>query len=412
MLKNPIHQLRTRIRTNPLGPVLERYIEHLVDRGYSSSTLREYVSAADHFGRWLGRRPPNQAMARHFLQRHLLVCRCRGPVILSMRRCRRALNHLLVMIGAVTARSEFPRGFVGDLLRRFKQRLLTVQGLATGTVHRRLTWARTMLTRLRVRRAAQLTTWTPERIERYVTSEARRYQPSTAHNIADATRSLLRFLLQDGLIRRDLSAAVPTVAHWRLAPLPATLREDEVARLINAADDQTAIGLRDRAILLCLSEVGLRASEVVGLELEGVDVAANVLQVRRSKRRESTALPITRKLARALKAYLRRGRPPCTSLKVFVLHRPPVGKPLVPATISGIVSRLASRAGLEGRIRSAHVLRHSVASRMLTAGASLKQIADLLGHRSIDTTTIYAKVDLNALSQVALPWPGVKEVQR
>jgi site-specific recombinase XerD len=253
-------------------------------------------------------------------------------------------------------------------------------------------------------------TWTPDRIECYVSGEARRYQPGTAHNIACAMRSLLRFLLQEGLIRRDLSTAVPTFAHWRLAALPETLGEEDIARLINMPDVQTPIGLRDRAMLLCMSELGLRASEVAGLELDGVDLKTNVLRLRRSKRREVMEVPMTRKLAGALKAYLRNGRPTCTSREVFVLHHPPVGKSLSPRTICGMVWSLGRRSGLQRQI-SAHVFRHSVASRMLSAGARLKQIADLLGHQSIDTTTIYAKVDLNALAEVALPWAGDKEVQ-
>jgi site-specific recombinase XerD len=410
MLQDTIGQLRLLVRTNALAPLLEQFIAYLVSRGNAASALREYVFAVEHFGRWLRRRPLNQATVWQFMHRHLPVCRCRAPVIRNVRRNRIALNHLLEMSGAAAARFEFPRGFVGDLLRRYEERLVTVQGLAAETVHRRLTAARTMLTRLRVQRPCQLVAWTPERIECYVSSEARRYQPSTGHNIACATRSLLRFLLQEGLIRRDLSAAVPTFAHWRLAALPETLREEEVARLINMPDVQTSIGLRDRAMLLCMSELGLRASEVAGLELDGVNLTTNVLRLRRSKKRELTELPMTRKLAWALKAYLRHGRPTCTSREVFVLHHPPVGKPISPRTICGMVWSLGRRSGMQRRI-SAHVFRHSVASRMLSAGARLKQIADLLGHQSIDTTTIYAKVDLNALAQVALPWPGAKEVQ-
>ena len=151
---------------------------------------------------------------------------------------------------------------------------------------------------------------------------------------------------------------------------------------------------------------------MAGLELDGVDVTARVLRLRCHKKRESTVLPMTGKLAGALEAYLRRGRPICTSRGVFVVHQAPVGKPITTIGIRSVVKRLAARAGLLHRVNGTHVLRHSFASRMLGAGANLKQIADLLGHQSIDTTTIYAKVDLNALLAVALPWPGVKEVQR
>jgi site-specific recombinase XerD len=325
---------------------------------------------------------------------------------------RAAINRLLEMSGIVRATLELPRGFVGDLLRRYEERLITVQGLAATTVHNRLVYMQTMLTDLRVRRAGQLLVWTPERIERYLCRKARRCPPATAHAITCATRSFLRFLLQEGLIHRDLSAAVPTCIHWRLASLPETLREEELARLINTADTRTALGLRDRAMLLCMSELGLRVSDVAGLELTGVDLAARVLRLRCHKKRESAVLPMTDRLAGALEAYLRRGRPISASQGVFIAHQAPVDKPLTREGIRDAVLRLAVRAGLQHRVGGTHVLRHSLASRMLGAGASLKQIADLLGHQSIDTTTIYAKVDLNALSAVALPWPGAKEVQR
>jgi site-specific recombinase XerD len=268
-----------------------------------------------------------------------------------------------------------------------------------------------MLTYLRVRRTHQLLAWTPERIERYVCGKGRQYLPATGQAIAGAARSFLRFLLQERLIHHDLSAAVPTFARWRLASLPETLRAEELARLINTVDAQTSRGLRDLAMLLCMSELGLRVSDVAGLELDGVDLKARVLRLHCHKEREPAVLPMTGKLAGALEAYLRRGRPISTSRRVFVVHQAPVGKPITAIGIRGMVKRLAARAGLRHRVHGTHVLRHSFASRMLGAGASLKQIADILGHQSIDTTTIYAKVDLNALSAVALPWPGAKEVQ-
>jgi site-specific recombinase XerD len=161
-----------------------------------------------------------------------------------------------------------------------------------------------------------------------------------------------------------------------------------------------------------MSELGLRVSDVAGLELEGIDITARVLWLRCHKKRQAMVLPMTGKLAGAMEAYLRRGRPVCPSRRVFVVHQAPRGKPITRTGIRGVVTRLAALVGLGHRVGGTHVFRHSVASRMLGAGANIKQIADLLGHQSIDTTAIYAKVDLNALSAVALPWPGTKEVQR
>jgi site-specific recombinase XerD len=147
------------------------------------------------------------------------------------------------------------------------------------------------------------------------------------------------------------------------------------------------------------------------LELDGIDFAAGVLRLRQRKEREAAVFPMTRRLCSALKVYLKHGRPVCASAAVFVRHHAPLGKPIGPVGICQVVSRLACRAGLRDRVRGAHMLRRSLASRMLNSGATLKQIADFLGHTSIDTTTLYAKVDLATLSRVALPWPGRKEVR-
>jgi site-specific recombinase XerD len=248
-------------------------------------------------------------------------------------------------------------------------------------------------------------------IARFVVRAARGYNAPTNQNTASAVRSFLRFLLQEGWIDKDLSAAVPTFAHWRLAALPDTLHDEEVARLIAPADPRRPLGLRDRAIMLCFTELGLRHSEVVALRVDGVDCAARTLHIYRGKQRESVQVPMTRKLASALHAYLGRSRPACSTESLFVVHQAPAGQPLTWRGVRSIVWRLAKRAGLGRRIRGTHILRHSFATRMLKGGASLKQIADLLGHESIDTTMLYAKVDFGALAEVALPWPGAKVVQ-
>ena len=251
-----------RIRANPIGGSLERYAVYLIGRGQSINTSRQYVRAVEHFGRWLGRRPLSRAAARQFVRRHLPVCRCPVPAVRNLNCNSAAINHLLEMSGIPRPTLELPRGFIGDLLRRYREQLVTVQGLAATTIHNRLVYIRTMLTDLRVRRAGQFLAWTPDRIERYVCNKARCCRPATCQAIACAARPFLRFLLQERLIHRDLSAAVPTFARWRLASLPETLREEEINRLINAAKVQTSLGLRDRAMLLCMTELGLRVSDV------------------------------------------------------------------------------------------------------------------------------------------------------
>jgi site-specific recombinase XerD len=212
------------------------------------------------------------------------------------------------------------------------------------------------------------------------------------------------------LTERDLATAVPTFARWRLAPLPTVLRQEEIARLVEAADRHTPQGRRDYAVVLCMCELGLRASDVAKLEIDGIDFTARVLRLRQRKEREAAEYPMTQPLYSALKAYLRRDRPRCTSAAVFIGHRAP-HRPMTRQAVGHAVLRLAERAGLRDRVNGSHILRRSLASCMLNKGATLKQIADFLGHKSIDTTTLYTKVDLTTLARVALPWPGRKEAR-
>ncbi|MCH8148773.1 MAG: tyrosine-type recombinase/integrase [Planctomycetes bacterium] len=397
-----------RICAKSIRSILEPYSRYLSSRGYSSRTCHVYACAVEHFGRWLGRRHVNWFRVENFLDQHLPTCRC-PRMIRDRRPNRAALRRLLEMLGQDWTQTTFPQGYAGDLLRRYQEHLATVRGLAAVTIQVHLKFTAGMLSRLGVRRESQFTRWTPELIARYVSQEGR-HTRSRGRNATWCARSLLRFLLQEGLIQRDLAAAVPSFARWRLASLPRALGKMEINRLIRAANLGTSIGRRDHAIVLCMSELGLRASDVANLELDSIDFTAGVLQLRQRKEREASVLPMTRRLCSALNAYLRRGRPQCASSAVFIRHHAPLGKPLTPVGICQVVLRLASRAGLRDRVGGTHVLRQSLASRMLSAGATLKQIADFLGHKSLDTTSLYAKVDLATLSRVALPWPGRKEV--
>jgi integrase/recombinase XerD len=412
MLENLFRRPRvqTRIRQNPHGSMMEEFVGYLVARGHRPATVHQYVFAAEHFGRWLGRRRPTPEAAANFLTRHVPSCQCVTPAPRDRHSVRAALNRLLEMVGSAAA-APSRNSPVDSLLRQYTDHLVQVQGLAPATVGRRLYWARTMLASLRVHRLGQLRRWTAERVRRFVACQGKRVCPASGQAIASAVRSFLRFLLLRRLIDRDLAAAVPSFANWRLASLPGTVSGDELERLIGAIDTTSPIGLRDRAIVLSLVDLGLRASDVASMELDSVDLATRVLRLRRRKQRESAEVPMTPRLAAAIGAYRRRGRPQCSSSALFVVHRAPRGKALAPIGIRDVVQRRAAAAGLGSRIRGTHIIRHSVASRWLQAGATLKQIADLLGHRSIDTTSIYAKVDLTELATVALPWPTSQEMK-
>jgi site-specific recombinase XerD len=220
-----------------------------------------------------------------------------------------------------------------------------------------------------------------------------------------ALRSYFAFKTIQGELTSHLAAALPTAAIWRLAQLPKMLTREEIDRLLGAYDRTTAIGVRDYAIARCLIDLGLRTIEVARLRLDDVDWREGVLHIT-AKGRRVDLLPLPKTTGRAIAIYLRRGRPSSTRRELFVRHRAPLSAPLDSDIVSHTIWCAARRCGLQDRIRGAHILRHTVAGQLVQAGAPLKDIADLLRHRDLDTTTIYAKVDLPALRRVALPWPG------
>jgi site-specific recombinase XerD len=218
-------------------------------------------------------------------------------------------------------------------------------------------------------------------------------------------RGILRYLHAAGLVAVDLSRAVPHVATVRLASLPPRLPWAQVRALIDGVDGRHPDGLRDKAILLLLATLGLRGCEVRALELGHIDWRAGALRLARTKTQRERVLPLLPEIGATLADYVLHGRPVVTVPQVF-LSRPPRPQPLKANTIVWMVRRHLRQAGIHVARGGAHMLRHSLATRMVTAGVSIKAIADVLGHASIDTTAIYTKVDTSALSAVALPFPG------
>ncbi len=292
-------RVRQRIRQNPHGAVLEEFAQYLSARGHSLNTVHQYVFAAEHFGRWLGRRKITHQAARQFVKTHLPACRCKSPAPRTNKTVRAALNRLLEMVGADAA-AHTRKSPADLLLQRYANHLDHVHGLAPATIHYRLRYAHAMISHFRVRRLGSLKKWSVDQIRRFVISEGQRYRPNSGQVMASSIRSFLRFLLLHRLVDQDLAAAVPSFANWRLASLPETADADELKRLIGAKRPTSPVDLRDRAIVLCLVELGLRASDVAGLELDSLDLGNHVLRLRRQKQREATGMPVSRRLATAI----------------------------------------------------------------------------------------------------------------
>jgi len=238
----------------------------------------------------------------------------------------------------------------------------------------------------------------------FVGAATRRYQAGTVELAASALRSFFRFLRAAGLRSDRMEDAVPMVPHRR-AGLPRHLDPARFEQLIASLDSSSPRGLRDRAIILCMARLGLRASEVTRLRLEDIDWRGAVVRVRTRKTGHGALLPLPGVVGAALADYLQHGRPDTRARQVFVLHRLRAGAPISDSIAGRAVDNALRHAGIEAPIRGANLMRHSLATGLLGHGASLSEIADVLGHRSLVTTQIYASVDVAALREVALPWP-------
>jgi integrase len=243
-------------------------------------------------------------------------------------------------------------------------------------------------------------------ILRFIRQTACGHSPQHAQHLVAALRALFRFLHLRGELARNLAPALPNVAHWTLAELPRSISAEAVQRVLESCDRQTGVGRRDYAILLLLARLGLRAGEVLRLELEDLDWRNARIAVRARKGSGLAQLPLSEETGRAIAAYLRRDRPRSASRRIFLRVRAPYAPLSDPGVISSVVRRALCRANVPSRCTGAHLLRHSLATTMLQHGASLDEIGQLLRHRSPNSTAIYAKVDVAALRRLASVWPG------
>jgi integrase/recombinase XerD len=241
----------------------------------------------------------------------------------------------------------------------------------------------------------------------FIAGAAGRFQPKTLELVATSLRSFFRFLRAEGLRADRLDDAVPMVPHRR-SGLVRHLDHETLERLVISLGSSSARDLRDRAIILCSCRLGLRASEVVRLRLEDIDWRAATVRVGTRKTGHGALLPLTAEVGKALAEYLQHGRPGTGAREVFVLHRLRPGAPISDSIVGRAVGRALDHAGIDAPSRGANLLRHSLATGLLARGVGLSQIAGLLGHSRLATTRIYAAVDIAALRQVAMPWPGAR----
>lgn len=400
-----------------ISDLRQLYSATLMDRGYRAEVVRAYTRAVEHFADWVGAQTDRvaieESLIRGFLEEHLPVCDCAGRRQRGKATVRPAMNRFAEILRSQAmsaAENRRKPADIQDELDAYCAYATAVCGLASSTLISRRMWVDRFLQYHFATGGIVLSRLKPEDIGGFFTAQCQGYKPGSAQVVASAVRSYLRFrAVRNEDQTEALIAAIPAIARWPLAALPESLSPDDVLKLLASCDRQRPQGLRDHAILRCLVDLGLRSCEVAALRLDDLDWKRATLTIRKGKSHRADVLPLPVPTGGAIAEYLRSARPVAKpapdNRAVFVRHRAPLNCPVDASVIRSVVRQAAARSGLAGKLRGPHLLRHSAATRMLQGGASLKEIADVLRHRSLDTTAIYAKVDIARLSTIAQPWP-------
>jgi site-specific recombinase XerD len=397
--------------TGPLSEHLGSFVGTLIRQHYVPAVVYVKALHAFAFDGWLARQ---HVALSDLTEAHVVRFQRRrrrgGRIRVETKHAERGnVIHVLRYLRTIGACPAAPR--IGtpasDRAADYEQYLRNQQGLANTSIERYASIAREFLAQRFGRGGVDLNVLRAIDVIEFVRRQAERLQPPAAKCVTDAMRSFLRYAQFRGEVTRELVAAVPAVAAWTTTPqLPKAISPEHAQLAIDSCDLGTANGLRDRAVLLILARLGLRAHEIIALQLEDCDWDRGHLRVR-GKGGHVGVLPIPVDVGQAIAAYLEHGRPLSEDRHLFLRSKAPV-RGLLPGggAVGSIVRDALKRAKVDAPHRGSHQFRHALAVRMLQGGASLAEIGEVLRHRSPQSSSIYAKVDLEALRRLALPWPG------
>jgi site-specific recombinase XerD len=399
-----------RYRSGLVGPHLDSFTEWLNDRGYQRISIRRHVREVVHFATWAKTAGiPVEGLKQAALDRLHIFLDHREPL-----RPRNGGDQHLCQSAGIFVRFFEATGVVCGLApsaatpspaERVWTEFTEWMRAQRGTMSSTLGGYRRPISALLQNLGTDPSAFTAEGLRRFLLQQVKQSSQEQSKNLATALRMFLRFLITRGDCPVGLDCAIPTVARWRLAALPKYLPAHDVERLIQSCDPASMLGARDRAILLLIARLGLRAGDVSALRFGDLHWSEAALVVSGKNRRE-VRLPLPQDVGDAILRYLHHCRPRVLSERVFIT----VVAPYVPISRQGVgrsVRRTLRRTGISAPTEGAHLLRHSAATNLLREGASLSAIGALLRHASIETTTVYAKVDVGMLGEITMPWPEV-----
>lgn len=391
----------------PLSPWIDQFAADLAAQRYTPLTIEGYTASARHFAAWLGRAGiPFDAIDDEVIRRFAEHrCRCPGGrrwQRISSDYWRRAKRFCAFLQSAGVGRPPLEVASPYPLLHDYQSWLRVHRGLSERTIARHLRDLHKLMPEL----GTETHNYDAALVRNVVREWRERTGPADLRTITSALRSYLRFLSGAGLCRPNLDHAIPPVVQWRLSSLPRYLAAADVERVVASCDQLTRGRLRDRAILLLLARLGLRAGDVAGLRLSDLDWTSGMLCLS-GKARRQVRLPLPQDVGDALLAYIEQERPRVDQEAVFLMMVAPYRSFSQSSHVSTIVALALKRAGIsDAPSTGASLLRHSAATSMLRSGATLEAVGTVLRHRSLDMTAHYAKVDIAMLEQITQPWPG------
>lgn len=402
--------LRLRLGASPLGAHMEGFAVWLQGNGSHPKSIARRLQELAQWTDWLVEHPcevENLATAlsefRGHLERQERLYVSSGGLHAALRAAKRFVEYLRER-GVIPAPPDPGAAVLEEhpLLAEYERWIRQHRGLRELT----LTTYRRPIAALLDELGHEPVDFTAGAIREFVLERAPGRGPQRMRVIAAAVRSFLRFLGITGRVPVGLERSVPHFPGWKLTALPGYLMQEDVEKVIEAADVGGARGLRNRAMLLLLSRLGLRSSELAELDISCFDWERGQLAISGKGGRRHW-LPLPQEVGDAVLEYLRKGRPRHPSTRVFLCSTPPI-RPLTRYAVKGLVRLALQRTSVSSPSRGAHILRHSLASSMLRRGLSLASVGAILRHRDPSTTLVYAKVDIGLLSTIAQPWPEVE----
>lgn len=400
------------MRREPLGMILDDFCDWLLDSGFSNHTVRKHLSQTLHLNRWLAEQGRHEArLSKQDIEDFLAVyskhCRIRGTLARHLKQTRNSLNRFIKFLRHCNRFDSFSIAPVFQpLLDGYLHWMREHQHASDGTVNIRRHSVRRFLVSLGDEATPEgISKLSANGIEAYFLDYASQQGISARRSMQAALRTFLRFCFHEGYVAQLLDDAIPSLRVYKLARTPQGLGEDQVKRLLDSVNRNTASGKRDYAILKLLHTYGVRGGQVCALRLNDIRWAQDRILFRATKGGKDSLLPLTADVGESLLDYLRHGRPPSIVPEVFLTCHAPCHPLLKNTVLSLMVRGHIMAAGLDVPHKGSHIFRHAFATRMVADGHSFKEIADVLGHRCLSTTFIYTKVDFNALKQAALEWP-------